>query len=198
MWTPGRKIHLMWTLRRNLSPDVDSLWSNEGPHFKSNKSHLVISWQGLLMLSVSREEPQTKVSASCTMPRLFMASESTPAGKPWFHLSTNELRPAPANQNCINCIFICIYTEQSELRGWACTILKTHLHETGNFGKNYFFYKGWPSLSLSGTQFKLLPESVYPSLQHLSLKYILFILYSIRLILFTARYGKRVWSSCPI
>ena len=51
------------------------------------------------MYSAYPEKPQTEFVASCTMDCLVILSESKTAGKALFHLWTNELRPAPSNQN---------------------------------------------------------------------------------------------------
>lgn len=100
LWNPGRKIHLMWTLRRNLSAETDSPWPTEGPSFINNNNLATIYLQELLLCSIDQEKPHTEPSASLTMPHIFMLLESTTAGKLYFCLSNNRLRPAPSNQNC--------------------------------------------------------------------------------------------------
>ena len=73
-----------------------------------------------------------------TMPCLFMPSESTTAGKPWFHLSSKGLRSALSNQTCTTC--------------------RPHLHKTNlieTSGGSFHYKSGF---SLSGTQ--LLHKSV--------------------------------------
>ena len=64
VWTPRRKIHVMWTLRRNLSAEMNSPQSTKGPNLWINKSLLAICWQWLLTYSGSQEEPQTSLLPS--------------------------------------------------------------------------------------------------------------------------------------
>lgn len=100
-------------------------------------------------------------------PCLFLSSGSTTAGKPWFCLSISGQRPAPSNQSYMNYILICISIQMYQ----NCTIWKTHLRKTdqiknlsGNFIKDrVLFY-------LRVAQFKLLPESMSPSLTHFMFK----------------------------
>lgn len=87
MWTPRRKIHLMWTSRKDLPAERYSPCSTKGPHFINYRRWVAICWQGLLMYSVHQEEPQTERSTSHTTPHLFMPSELTTVGKAWFRLS---------------------------------------------------------------------------------------------------------------
>lgn len=96
---PQWKIHLMWIPRKNWTAEMESPWWTRVPSFMNNKSLVAIRWQGLLP-TLLPEEPQTEPSASSTMPCFSMLSQATTAGKPWFHLPTNWLRPAPPNHNC--------------------------------------------------------------------------------------------------
>lgn len=58
LWTLGRNIHLMWTLRRNLSAAMDSPRSTKGPDFINNKSLAAVCWQGRLCLYCTLYIPQ--------------------------------------------------------------------------------------------------------------------------------------------
>lgn len=110
----------MWTPRRNLSIEMDSVWPTRGPHFINNKSPVVTCWQGFLTTYFAYpKKPQTDCLASHTMPCLFIPSELTTVEKHWFLLSTSGLRPVPSNQNDTNYILIFIYTYQSELNDLA-------------------------------------------------------------------------------
>ena len=97
LWTPKRTIHLMWTLRRNLSDEMDSPCSIEGPNIIRNKILVALCWQGLLMYLIYQEEPQTELLASRTMPPCYSASpsESTTAEKPWFPLFNQWTETCP-------------------------------------------------------------------------------------------------------
>lgn len=77
---------------------MNAPWSTEGRNFMSNEGLVAICWQGILKYSVYQEDPHIELCASPVMPCLFMLPESTTRGRPWFHLPTNGLRPAPANQ----------------------------------------------------------------------------------------------------
>lgn len=92
--------------------DGDAPWSTKVPNFMTNQSLMAICWQGLHMYcSVYREEPQTKLSVSCTVPYVFMPSEPATTGKVWFPFvfyPQDEDLPRP------NCILFCLYTDQSE------------------------------------------------------------------------------------
>lgn len=65
LWTLRRKIYLLWTLRRNLSAEVDSPWSTEGPSFKYDKSLVSVCWRGF-HYSVYQEETQAELPTLCS------------------------------------------------------------------------------------------------------------------------------------
>lgn len=113
MCTQRRKIHLMCTLRSNLSAGVDSPGSTRGPNFMNNKNLAAICWQGFFTYSVYSWLPA--LCPAC----LNKPSESTTARKPWFCLSTNGMRLALSNQNYT--IWICYLHEWTSLRIWAGT-----------------------------------------------------------------------------
>lgn len=128
----------MW----NLSAELDSSCSNRGPSFINSKTLEAICWLGLLMKSLDWEEIKRTLGFLQHMCFLFTPSESTTSGKPWFYLSTYGLRSALSNQKC--------------------TIWIVYLHKMGliDYLGGNFCYKRWLPLSLSGTQFRLLPESI--------------------------------------
>lgn len=120
LWTLRRMINLMWTPRRNLSIEMDSVWPTKDPHFINNKNPMVTCWQGFLTTYFAYpKKPQTDCLASHTMPCLFIASELTIAGEHWFLLSSIVLRSVLSNLNDTNYILIFIYTYQSELNDLA-------------------------------------------------------------------------------
>lgn len=108
-----------------------------------------------------------------TTPHLFTRSESTTAGKPCFHLSTNELRRGPFSHNYKTCTLAYIYMDQSKLHNSDASFTQKDLIE--NLDGN-FHYKRCPLLCLCGTQLKLLPKSMSPGWRCL-LKWMLFILH---------------------
>ena len=103
-------ICTLWTLRRNLSAEMDSPWSTKGPNFV-NRNLLT----GAPRCSVPTDKDPDCTLSFCTMPYLFLQSESTTARKPWFYLSTNGHKPAPSSQNYTSCILVYMYSDQSEL-----------------------------------------------------------------------------------
>ena len=148
---PKSKIHLIWTPRKNLSAEMASPWSTEGPHFMNNKSLRAIFWQGLL-------------STLCM-------------GK---NTRANPQLPAPCLVVCTVWVIYCRETLVSPFypQTEICpihrkyTIWVPHLHKMNlveNLGRTYPIKK-WSSLCLGGTQFRLLLKSMSPRLQILLLK----------------------------
>lgn len=127
MWTPRRKIHFMWILRRSLSTEMNSPWSIKGPDFINSKSLRDICWQGLsCILYVGKK---LWLNSQLLALGLFPLSELTTAGKPWIPLSTNGPRPALSSQDCtIISSFTALLTNQPV---W---IWKPDLHKIGSIG----------------------------------------------------------------
>lgn len=93
---PKEKNLFVVNSKKNLSTEMDVLWSTKGPDFINSKSLVALCREGSLRLS----------SASSTMPHSFMLSESILAGEFWFCLSIKELKSAPFKENCRNCILV--------------------------------------------------------------------------------------------
>lgn len=55
LWTSQRQVYLVWTSRLNLSAEMNSLWSTEGPDFMNNKIQVGICWKGLLTTLYTRK-----------------------------------------------------------------------------------------------------------------------------------------------
>lgn len=132
---PRRKIHLMWIPTRNLSAEMASPRSSEGPNFVNTTSLEAISWQELLTYFVYQEEPQPELSASHSAPRLFMYLSQPLQGCPYFiFLPMNWDLPRPVRTIQIVFSFAFIPTNQNS------TIWIPHLHKTdltGNLGGNF-------------------------------------------------------------
>lgn len=81
-------LRLMWTLRRNLSVEMDSPWSTEGP-FADRGPHIlcILGRTSDWILGFSHYA-------------LLVYTESITAGKPQVPLLTNGLRSVPSSQNC--------------------------------------------------------------------------------------------------
>lgn len=127
---------------------MNSPWSTKGPHFINNRSLVAICWWAPQVLCIPGRTSDW--IRGFPHPAACLWRESAPGGKPLLHLSTNRLRPVLSTQDC--------------------TIWVPHLHKTDlieNLGR-IFHYKRRLPLCLSGTQFRLLPESVSAGLQLLS------------------------------
>lgn len=96
LWTPRRKIHLIWIPRRNLSTEMDSPWLTESPSCVNSKSLVAICWRACTLCTRKNLRLTSQLPALC----LDCLPVSTTARKPWFPLSTCRLRPALSNQNC--------------------------------------------------------------------------------------------------
>ena len=112
---------------------------NQEPSFMNTKSLVAICWKRPLRYSAHQEESQTELSASWSMSCWVMQPESTIAGKPWFCLLINRLRPALSNQNYANYTLICICTDRSELHD-------SHQSELYNLETSFTW--NWPKWEL--------------------------------------------------
>ena len=103
--TPRKMIDLMWTPRSNVSVEMESPWSNEGPHV------LTVAPQVLCIQGWTSDWALSFSHYACLLP----PSESTTVVKPWHHLAPSGLRPTLSNPSCANYILICNYADQSDL-----------------------------------------------------------------------------------
>lgn len=102
IWTPRRKIHLMWTPEKEFICWNGFPMVNQGPRFYKYKSLAAICWPGLLTYSVHPwRNLRLQLPASPTIPFLFTLSAPNTAGKFCLSLSTNNwdlLRPVKTAQ----------------------------------------------------------------------------------------------------
>lgn len=137
---------MTWTPRQNLSCEINSPWSTEGPDFMNNESQVAICWQRLLTDLYTKQQ-------------LILNSVGFPSLCPAYlcHMSQHSREPLV--------LFFYLWTETCHIP-LEVDNLDTSFMWNGlnwNLGVN-FPYERQPSLSLSGAQFKLLPESVFPKL----------------------------------
>lgn len=126
-----RKIHLMWTLRRDLSAEMDSPWLTEGPNFMDNKSLEAICRQGFSRILY----PGKSLRLNPWLPALRPAFFCHLVNPCWETLVSSFYQPTDT------CVI------QSELHNFDIP----HLHKTNvieNLGRKFHYNRLLPFVSV--------------------------------------------------